>query len=142
MRNGIGLVCSALLLASALARADLLPEPDRGPPIGSVGGLDFRIEWVDVEMGPAKGPHYKKRLQVVVLAGCAEEQPNCQLARDRNLIGMEVQSVDGQHLQPEKGMVRQILDAFTSKVEPASVTLELYSRATNTGPFKIGFSRH
>ena len=42
MRRRIELACLALMLAAATARADILPTPDRGPPMGSAGGLRLR----------------------------------------------------------------------------------------------------
>jgi len=85
-------------LAADSALADLAPIPDKGPPIGDAGGLSFKVQSVEVEMGPANGPHYKKAAQVVVLTGCAEGTPNCALAQAKNLVGMEVAAVDGVQL--------------------------------------------
>jgi hypothetical protein len=141
MHHRIGLVCLALMLAAAAARADILPTPDHGPPLGRAGGLDFAIQSVDVEMGPANGPHYQKTLQVAVLTGCTDGQPNCALAKSRNLIGMEVLSVDGQDLQPEKGMIRQIIGAFANQAAGQTLSLELYSHASNNQSFKVTFAR-
>ncbi len=137
MRHRIGLLCLTLMLATSIARGDILPTPDRGPPMGSAGGLDFSIQSVEVEMHG-----YSKTIQVAVLVGCADERPNCKLARSRNFIGMEVLTVDGQDLQPQKGMVRQILDAFQSKAAAQTVTLELYSRASKGEPIKVSFARN
>ena len=135
-------LCFTLLLLAAAARADILPQPDRGSPVGTAGGLEFKVELVDVEMGPINGPHYKKEVQVVILAGCADDGPNCGLAREKNAIGMEVQEVDGHGLQPARGMVQQILDAFAAKTAGPTVTLTLYSTATNAGPVRIAFARY
>ncbi len=137
----IELACLMLLAAIAIARADILPTPDRGPPLGSAGGLDFEVQSVEVEMGPVNGPHYQKSEQVVVLVGCDDGQPNCALARARNLIGMEVDAVDGADLRPEKGMVQQIIDAFAPNAAAPTITLELYSRASNSDPVKVDFAR-
>ena len=41
------------------------------------------IQSVEVELGPANGPHYSKTQQVVVLTGCADGTPNCALAKPR-----------------------------------------------------------
>ena len=142
MRLRIELACLAFLLVVPTAYADILPTPDRGPPSGSAGGLNFAVQWVEFEMGPINGPRYSKSAQVVVLVGCVDGQPNCQLARAKNLIGMEVSTVDGKDLQPEKGMVRQIVDAFKRQAAAPTVTLELYSRPTNKGPIKVDFARH
>ncbi len=126
MRQRIGLPCLALMLTVSIARADILPTPDRGPPMGSAGGLDFAVQSIKVEMGPVNGPHYSKTRQVVVLVGCTDGHPNCQLARSRNLIGMEVGAIDGAYLRPDKGMVRQIIDAFAREGATGMVTLELF----------------
>jgi hypothetical protein len=141
MRHRIGLLCLALLLAASTAGADIPPTPDRGPPMGSAGGLDFAIQPVEVEMGPVNGPHYYKTFQVAVLAGCTDGQPNCTQARSGNLIGMEVITVDGEDLRPERGMVQQILDAFANKAAGPTVTLELYSRGSKADPTKVSFAR-
>ncbi len=141
MRRRIELACFALALAASAARGDILPTPDRGPPMGDAGGLSFAVQSVEVQFGPVNGPHYQKTLQVVVLVGCVDGQPNCALARSKNLIGMEVDSVDGESLRPERGMVRQIMDAFASKTAGPTITLELYSRAANSEAVKVGFAR-
>jgi hypothetical protein len=140
MYHRTGLVC-LLLLAAATARADVLPTPDRGPPSGSAGGLDFSIRSVTFKMGPALGPHYWKTEQVVVLDDCIDGQPNCTLAKSKNLIGTKVETVDGQSLRPQDGMVRQILDAFANKGAGATITLELHSRASGGGTIKVSFAR-
>jgi hypothetical protein len=54
---------------------------------------------------------------------------------------MEVQSVDGQDLRTENGMVRQIMDAFERKDTARTVILELYSRRSNSAPVKVAFAR-
>ena len=118
-----------------------MPTPDRGPPIGDAGGLSFAVQSVVVQFGPVNGPHYQKNEQVVVLTGCVDGQANCALAKSKNLIGMEVGSVDGKGLRPEVGMVRQIMDAFADKAAPATITLELYSTAANSQAIKVGFAR-
>ncbi len=141
MRNRIGLIGLALMLAAAPAGADIPPTPDHGPFMGSAGGLDFAIQSVQVEIGPANGPHYYKTNQIAVLTGCTDGQPNCALAKSKNLIGMEVAAVDGQELRPEIGMVRQILDAFANQAAAPTVTLELFSRGSNNPPVKIAFAR-
>ncbi len=141
MRRRIELACFALMLAVSTARADILPTPDHGPPMGDAGGLSFAVQSVEVQMGPANGPHYQKSEQVVVLVGCDDGRPNCALARSRNLIGMEVGSVDGKSLRPEIGMVRQIMDAFASKSAAPTITLELFSRASNSAAIKVDFAR-
>jgi len=141
MRHWIVFVCFALMLAAATAGADITPQPDRGPPQGSAGGLNFAVEWIEVTVGPANGPRYQKRRQVVVLAGCTEGEANCQLARSRHLIGMEVHAVDGVNLQPEKGMIRQLIDAFARQTADPTVTIELFSRASQDAPIKVAFAR-
>jgi hypothetical protein len=70
-----------------------------------------------------------------------ESRANCKLDRSRNLIGLEVLTVDGQDLRPEKGMVRQILDAFDSKTAAPTVTLKFNSRDSNGEPIKVTFAR-
>ena len=135
----------ALGLASALAAsaalADLAPIPDHGPPTGGAGGLDFAVQWVTVEMGPANGPHYTKKEQIVALTGCAEGTPNCALAQSKNLIGMEVEDVDGAPLDPQKGMVGMILAAFADPKAPATITLTLYPRGADGKPVEVKFAR-
>ena len=54
---------------------------------------------------------------------------------------MEVDSVDGESLRPEVGMVRQIMDAFADKAAAPTITLELYSRAANSEAVKVDFAR-
>jgi len=141
MGRRIELACLALMLAASTARGDILPTPDRGPPMGEAGGLSFEVRWVEFEMGPLNGPHYQKRGQVVVLVGCDEERPNCALAKSKRLIGMEVGSVDGASLRPERGMVRQIIDAFADKTAAPTIALELYSRAANSEAIEVAFAR-
>jgi hypothetical protein len=136
MRRWIGVVCLVLLVAST-AHADIPPPPDRGPPSGSAGGLDFAIQWVSVQLPQG----YSRSVRVVVLNGCSDGQPNCSLAHNRNLIGMEVDKVDGQDLQPETGMVQQILDAFANKTASKTIVLEFYERAPNEGTITVGFAR-
>ncbi len=141
MRHQIGTIGLALMLAAAPASADILPTPDAGPPMGSAGGLDFAIQSVQLEMGPVNGPHYYKTHQIAVLTGCTDGKPNCALAKSKKLIGMEVISVDGQDLRLETGMVRQILDAFANQAAAPTVTLELFSRGSNSQPVNIAFAR-
>ncbi len=141
MRYRMELVCLALMLTASIARADILPTPDRGPPMASAGGLDFAIQSIKVEMGPVNGPHYSKTAQVAVLVGCTDGHPNCKLARSRNLIGMEVSSVDGESPRPEKGMIRQIVDAFAREAATRTVSLELFSRGSKDEPIEVSFAR-
>jgi len=129
------------MLTVSIARADILPTPDRGPPMGSAGGLDFAIQSIKVEMGPVNGPHYSKTAQIAVLVGCTDGQPNCELAKSRHLIGMEVLTVDGQNLRREKGMVQQITEAFANQATARTVTLELSSRGSHDEPIKVSFAR-
>ena len=137
MRHRIKLVCLALMLAGAAARADILPEPDRGPPMATAGGLDFAIQSVEVKFPPG----YTKTLPVVVLTGCTDGHRNCKLARSRNLIGMEVLTVDGEYLRPENGRVQQIVNAFERKSAAKTVILELYSRGSGSESIKVSFAR-
>ena len=141
MRHRIGLPSLALMLTVSIARADILPTPDRGPPMGSAGGLDFAIQSIKAQLGPVNGPHYSKTAQVTVLVGCTDGHPNCELVKSRHLIGMEVLTVDGQNLRSEKGMVQQIIDAFANQVTAQTVTLELLSRGSQNEPVKIAFAR-
>ncbi len=136
MRHWLSLGCLALLLALSPARGDILPEPDHGPPMGSAGGLDFAVQSVRVEMHG-----YSKTLQVAVLVGCTDGEPNCKLARSKNLVGAEVRSVDGADLRPEKGMVRQIIDAFGRKDAARTVAVELYLRGAGNEPVTVSFAR-
>ena len=137
MRHRITLACLAFMLAAATARADIAPEPDRGPPMATAGGLDFAIQSVVVKFPPG----YTMTLPVVVLTGCTAGHRNCRLARFRNLIGMEVLTVDGQYLRPENGRVQQIVDAFERKSAARSVTLELSSRGSGNESIKVSFVR-
>ena len=139
----LGCLAAAFIapLAVSAALADIAPTPDRGPPMGEAGGLSFMVQSVQVEMGPANGPHYSKTEQVVVLTGCAEGTPNCALARAKNLVGMEVSAVDGAELMPEKGMVRQILDAFADAKAPSTIALTFYARAADSQAVEVKFAR-
>ena len=141
MRLRILAAALAAPLVVSTALADIAPTPDRGPPSGDAGGLTFMVQSVEVEMGPANGPHYSKTEQVVVLTGCAEETPNCKLAKTKNLVGMEVSAVDGAELRPEKGMVRQILTAFADSKAPATIALTFYGRAADSKAVEVKFAR-
>jgi hypothetical protein len=113
--------------------------PCRGLPIADGGGPTFSVQSVQLALGPANGPHYSKTEQVVVRTDCAAETPNCAPARAKNLVGMEVVSVDGVGLAPEKGMVRQILNAFANAKAPATVALILYGHAADSQPVEVAF---
>jgi hypothetical protein len=141
MRLGVLVAAFAAPLVVSAALADIAPTPDRGPPMGEAGGLSFMVQSVQVEMGPANGPHYSKTEQVVVLTDCAEQAPNCALARAKNLVGMEVSAVDGAELMPEKGMVRQILDAFADAKAPSTIALTFYARAADSQAVEVKFAR-
>lgn len=141
MRARIPVVAVAAALAASAALADMAPTPDRGPPEGEAGGLSFMIRSVAFQMGPANGPRYTKTRQAAVLAGCADGTPNCALAKSKTLIGMEVSAVDGMRLRPQKGMVRQILDAFADAKAPATITLTFYGPAANARPVEVAFAR-
>jgi len=139
-RRFLAVVFAAPLVVSA-ALADIAPTPDRGPPMGDAGGLSFAVQSVQVEMGPANGPHYYKTEQVVVLTDCAAGTSNCALAKTKNLVGMEVTDVDGAELRPEKGMVAQILAAFADAKAPATVALTFYGRAADSKSVEVTFAR-
>jgi hypothetical protein len=109
--------------------------PDRGPAKGSAGGLTFAVKSVEVTL--PRG--YKKKLQAVVLVGCASDHPNCILAKSKDLIGMEVETVNAEYLRPERGMVQQILDAFRQKSPNQKVILSLVSRSSQTGAIAVPF---
>jgi hypothetical protein len=141
MRLGILAAVLAAPLVVSAALADIAPTPDRGPPIGDAGGLTFAVQSVQVEFGPANGPHYSKTEQVVVLTDCAEGASNCKLAKTKNLVGMEVSAVDGAELMPAKGMVAQILAAFADAKAPATIALTLYGRAADSQPVEVKFAR-
>jgi hypothetical protein len=141
MRLGVFAAVLLAPLAASAAFADIAPTPDRGPPIGDAGGLTFMVQSVQVEFGPAAGPHYQKTEQVVALTACADATPNCALAKKKNLIGMEVSAVDGKGLAPEVGMVGQILAAFADSKAPATITLTLYGRAADSQPVEVKFAR-
>ena len=113
-------ILPALLLAMAVARADIAPTPDAGPFSLSVAGLEFQIQPVVVKYPPG----YTKTFQVAVLTGCQAGHRNCTLARRKNLIGMEVNSVNGASLRPEEGQLHQIGEAF----KKGDAALELYRR--------------
>jgi len=112
----------ALLLALAGARADIAPTPDAGPFLATIAGLEFEIQNVEVKMPPG----YTKTFEVAVLTGCTAGHANCWLAASRHLIGMEVESVDGEDLRPELGRLHQIADIFAHAKGP--VKIELYRR--------------
>ena len=141
MRLSVLAVALAAPLAISAALADIAPTPDRGPPSGDAGGLSFMVHSVQVEFGPANGPHYSKTEQVVVLTGCADGTPNCALAKAKNLVGMEASAVDGAALVPEKGMVGQILAAFADPKAPATIALTFYARAADSQPVEVTFAR-
>jgi hypothetical protein len=141
MRLGVLAAAFAAPLVASVALADIAPTPDRGPPLGDAGGLTFMVQSVQVEFGPANGPHYSKTEQGVALTGCAEGTPNCALAKTKNLVGMEVSAVDGVELMPEKGMVAQILAAFADAKAPATIALTLYARAADSQPVEVKFAR-
>ena len=138
MRHRMKLICLATILIASAARGDIMPPPDRGPPMATTGGLDFAIEPVEVRFPPG----YTKTVHVVVLTGCTDGHPNCKLAKSKNLIGMEVLTVDGEYLQPEIGRVRQIVNAFESKSAARTVILELYARASGGDSVKVRFAKH
>lgn len=137
MYRRMKLICLALVLTASTARGDITPEPDRGPAMATAAGLEFAVQYASVKFPPG----YTKTLQVAVLTGCTQGHPNCKLARSKNLIGMEVLTVDGAYLQPEQGMVQQIVDAFDSKSGARTVTLELFSRASNSESTKVSFAK-
>jgi len=111
----------AFVLATSAVWADIMPVPDVGPPAADIAGLSFMVQDVTVKYPPG----YTKNQQVVILTGCAEGTPNCALAKSNHVIGMEVLSANDTYLNPELGMVRQIVDAFQHN---KWVTLELYAR--------------
>ena len=76
-----------------------------------------------------------------MLTDCAKGAPNCALAHAKALVGMEVTDVDGAELAPEKGMVRQILDAFADSKAPATIALTFYARAADAKPVEVKFAR-
>lgn len=137
MRHRMKLVCLAFMLAASTAHGDIAPIPDRGPPMATAGGLDFAVQSVEVKFPPG----YTKRLQVAMLVGCTDGHPNCRLARSKNLVGMEVLTVDGEYLRHENGMMRQIVDAFERKAAARTVTLELLSRGSGNESIKVSFAR-
>ena len=121
------LVCFVFILTAFTARADEAPIPDHGPPMATVAGLEFAVQ--SVWLQSSNWMQHSHSLQVVVLTGCTDGHPNCRLAKSKNLIGMEVDSVDDAELQTEHGMVQQFIDAFANKTGKQTVTLELFSRA-------------
>ena len=125
----------AMLLGTSAAVADIIPEPDHGPVRATVAGLEFALRSVEVTMPPG----YTKTFEVAVLTGCVENHPNCKLAHARDLIGMEVNTVDGESLQPEIGQLTQIADAFAHAKGP--VKLELYRRGGDAQTVEVAFAR-
>ena len=128
-------VCFALMLGTSAVRADIAPVPDNGPVQVTAAGLKFELQSVEVKYPPG----YTKTFQVAVLAGCVERHPNCALAHAKNLIGMEVESVNGESLRPEEGRLRQLARAFAHAKQP--VALELYRR-TGGESATIRFAPH
>lgn len=136
MSHRIGSLYVVLLLTAGTAVADILPPPDKGPRAGTAGGLNFTIESVSVEMPGG----YTKSTEVVVLTGCVDGHHNCVLARSRHVIGWEVQAVDGHGLDPTKGRITQLLDAFAAKRGGTSVALELWRPGPDGKPVTVAFS--
>jgi hypothetical protein len=136
MRHRMKLLCLVLLL-TAPARADITPPPDQGPAAASAGGLDFAMQSRQERMPPG----YYKTFPVVVLVGCTEGTSNCTLAHAKNLIGMVVDSVDGDYLQAEIGRIKQIVDAFESQSGAKTVKLELYSRDSPGPSIWVSFAK-
>ncbi len=126
-----------LLLIASAAQGDIPPEPDRGPTSASVAGLDFAFQSIQV-LRP--GGFYRSQ-DVPVLIGCTNGHPNCQVAKSKTLIGMEVYSVDSVELQSQNGKIQQLVDAFTSKTAPKTVTLELFKRGSDGKSVFIPFQR-
>ena len=124
----------ALLVPLAAAYADLPPTPDAGPFAVSVAGLDFKIMDVHVKYPPG----YYKTFPMAVLTGCKATHANCRLAKAKNLIGMEVQTANGEYLKPEQGQLHMLQDAFAHAKGP--VTLELYRRESGETA-KVDFAR-
>ena len=141
MRLEILAAAFAAPLVVSAALADIAPTPDRGPPLGDAGGLTFMVQSVEVEMGPANGPHYSKTEQVVVLTGCAEGTPNCALAKRQESRRHGSGGGRRHRAAPEKGMVRQILAAFADAKAPATIALTLYARAADSQPVEVKFAR-
>jgi len=112
----------AALLIAAPAIADIPPIPDAGPTTLAVAGLDFTIQPVTVRYPPG----YSKTFQTAVLTGCAEHHPNCRLAQAKNLIGMEVDSLNGEALNPRPGRLAMIREAFQHAT--GDVTIAFFRR--------------
>ena len=128
-------VCFALMLSTSAVRADIAPTPDNGPVQVTAAGLKFELQSVEVTMPPG----YTKTFEVAVLTGCVEKHPNCAPAHAKKLIGMEVESVNGESLQPEIGQLTQIADAFAHAKGP--VKLELYRRGGDGQTVEVAFAR-
>jgi hypothetical protein len=141
MRYRMGVICLMLSLAAAVVRADSLPEPDQGPLLGSVGGLEFEIQRADVRTPAGTTLLGHKGQQMAVLVGCTEGHPNCTLAVTNHAIGMEVLSINGQRIDPKRGRIQQILDAFDSKTTDRTVTLEMYLFRSNIDSVPIEFQK-
>lgn len=130
------LACLTVILAAASARADIAPTPDRGPPAATVAGLVLTVQDYTVKYPPG----YTKTFQGVFLTGCTDGHANCKLAKAKNLIGMQVYSVDEEGLQPEYGMIRQVIEAFAHKKGAQKVTLELFARNSGRDTVKVAFA--
>jgi len=124
-------VSLAFLPFLAAARADIAPTPDAGPFMATVAGLDFAIQEVQVKFPPG----YTKTFQVAVLTGCKAAHANCRLAKAKHLIGMEVETVNGEALRPEQGRLHMIVDAFRR----GAVTLE-FDRRDGGETMKVDFA--
>ena len=136
MRHQIKLLCLALLLA-APALADIAPPPDQGPPSASVAGLDFAMQTGRARMPPG----YYKTFPIIVLVGCTEGTANCTLAHSNNVIGMEVDTVDGDYLRPEVGRITQIVNTFKSKPGAKTVALKFSRKGSGGQTVTVSFAK-
>ena len=136
MRHQIKLLCLALLLA-APALADIAPPPDQGPPSASVAGLDFAMQTGRARMPPG----YYKTFPIIVLVGCTEGTANCTLAHSNNVIGMEVDTVDGDYLRPEVGRITQIVNTFKSKPGAKTVALKFSPKGSGGQTVTVSFAK-
>ena len=141
MRLGVLAAAFAAPLVVSAALADIAPTPDRGPPAGDAGGLSFTVQPVQVEFGPANGPHYYKTEQVVVLTGCADPTPNCKLAKTKNLVGMEVSAVDGMGLRAGKGHGRADPRRLRRSQSAGDDRADALWAAADSQPVEVKFAR-
>ncbi|MGD0641886.1 MAG: hypothetical protein ABSC22_14150 [Roseiarcus sp.] len=121
----------ALASTVCAARADLAPPPVQFVTVAAAG-LSFQVVLRDYSR-PVR--------RVAELVGCVDGQPNCALARSKNLIGMKVQGIDGQNFRDDSNVAEQLIGAFHRDGAPATIELDFESNASTGEPVKVEFSR-